>query len=211
MPDDVDSPEVAGSTGGDLTTAFGVIRGKQYADAHGLRYDDQPEDPRASFVQFATTPSGDVLFVGVLSRNSDGDYKVGRTKAVLVRLDPKGKLRWRRELTAKGFLDYGGGKVAVTSDGGCVVQVASYVHPGRHPVVRLVRLDAKGKILWDRRFRGSGGVESPIGDRFELLPDGSVSITGRYYEDRYERVKHTWKGRVDAQGQIVLDQVDPEG
>jgi hypothetical protein len=209
VPDDVDSPEVAGSAGGDVKIAQGVILGKQYADKTGLQYVDFKVDPTAAFEQFVVVPGGDVCLIGILSGNSDSDYKPGRTRPVVARLDPAGKPRWRQVLVKKGFLDYGNGTVAATPDGGCVAQIPSYVHPGRHPVTRLVKLNAKGKVLWDHPFRGDGGPQTPLGDRFELLPDGSVSITGRSYDDVYGKQKHDWKAVLDPNGKVVSDEVSP--
>lgn len=209
VPDDVDSPEVAGSAGGDLKIAQGVTIGKQYADKHNIRYVDYKVDPTATFEQFVVAPSGDVFLIGTLSGNTDYDYKPGRTKPVVARLDPTGKPRWQKVLVKKGFLDYEGGTIAATPDGGCVAQIISYVHPGRAPVTRLVKLDAKGKVLWDHQFRGDGGPKTPLGDHFELLPDGSVLITGRYYDDVNNTQKHDWKAVLDPNGKVVSDEVSP--
>ncbi|MFY0562395.1 hypothetical protein ACN28E_01020 [Archangium lansingense] len=209
VPDDVDSPEVAGSAGGDLKIAQGVVLGKQYADKHALRYVDYKVDPTATFAQFVVAPNGDVLLIGTLSGNTDSDYKPGRTKPVVARLDPTGKPRWQKVLVKKGFLDYEGGTVAATPDGGCVAQIVSYVHPGRPPVTRLVKLNAKGKVLWDHQFRGDGGPGTPLGDHFELLPDGSVLITGRYYDDVENKQKHDWKAVLDPNGKVVSEEASP--
>ncbi|MFL5351070.1 MAG: hypothetical protein ACJ8AN_00415 [Archangium sp.] len=209
VPDDVDSPEVTGSAGGDLKIAQGVVLGKQYADHHGLRYEDFKVDPAATFGQFVVAPSGDVCLIGTLSGNTDDDYKPGRTKPVVARLEPTGKPRWQKVLVKKGFLDYEGGTVAATPEGGCVAQILSYVHPGRYPVTRLVKLNAKGKVLWDYQFRGDGGPHTPLGDHFELRPDGSVLITGRYYDDVYDKQKHDWKAVLDPNGKVVSDEVSP--
>jgi hypothetical protein len=152
------------------------------------------------------TKGGDVFITGTLSENTNNDYKPGRTRPVVVRLDPKGKARWERVLVKPGFFDYEGGGVAATPDGGCVTNILSYVHPGRYPVTRLVKLDAAGKTLWDHQFRGDGGPETPLGDRFELLPDGSVAITGRYYYANKEK-PHAWKAVVNPNGKVVSGEV----
>jgi hypothetical protein len=209
VPDDVDSPEVAGSAAGDLNTVQAVVLGKHYADTHDIRYSSFVDEPTATFAQFIRTKSGDVLFAGTLSANTDGDYKPGRTRPVVVRLDPKGKPRWQRVLVKKGFLDYEGAHVAATADGGCVAHISSYVHSGRHPVTRLVKLDANGKVLWDHQFRGDGGPGTPLGDKFELLHDGSVAITGRYYDDVEGKKRHAWKAVLDPNGKVVSDEVSP--
>lgn len=204
VPDDVTSPEIDGGSGGDMKVAQGVVLGKQYADANHILYEDRKEDPNASFSQFVVNKTGDIFLIGTLSENSDGDYKVGRTRPVVAKLGPDGKPKWQRILVKKGFLDYEGGQVAALPDGGCVADVVSYVHPSSHPVTRLVRLDANGKVLWDYHFRGG---RQRIGDRYELLPDLSISITGRLYEggDKYR----PWKAVLDKNGKVLSDEVAP--
>jgi hypothetical protein len=209
VPDDVDSPEVAGAAAGDLGTVQAIVLGKHYADTHGIRYSSFVDEPAATFAQFIRTKSGDILLTGTLSDNTDDDYKPGRTRPVVARLDPNGKPRWQRVLVKKGFLDYDGARVAATADGGCIAHIMSYVRSGRHPVTRLVKLDAKGKVLWDHHFRGDGGPKTPLGDTFELLPDGSVVITGRYYDDVEGKQGHSWKAVLDPNGKVVSDEVSP--
>ncbi len=209
VPDEVDSPDVTGVSGGSVSRAMAIVLGKQYADALGLRYEQHEEDPNATFSNAALATNGDVCVTGILSGNSDGDYQVGRTKPVLARLDPAGKERWKQVAVKKGFLDYEDLGVAATPDGACVFAISSYVHPARHPNSRLVKVDAKGKVLWDWVSPGGGGAQHRIGDRFELLSDGSVQITGRWYEQPGDKGQHAWKAVIAPNGKVVADEISP--
>lgn len=209
VPDEVDSPRLAGTSEETVRTAQGIALGKRYAETHGILIRDvRVEDPSKTFAPVVVTTSGDVLLLGTRTENTDGDYQVGRTRPVLVRLNPQGKLHWERVLTRPGFLDYEGGSLAATADGGCVVHVISYVHPARNPVARLVKLDASGKTLWDTRFKGDGGKDSPLADRCELSPSGAVTLTGRITLAAEEQQRQ-WKAVVDANGKVLSDDVAP--
>jgi hypothetical protein len=50
-----------------------------------------------------------------------------------------------------------------------------------------------------------GGPRTPLGDKFELLPDSSVAITGRHYDDVEGKKGHAWK----ANGKVASDEVSP--
>jgi hypothetical protein len=207
VPDDVDSPGTAGASPDEVKTAQGVVLAKLHAGVNKIEVNMDPEEeartPRPSFAPVVVTASGDVLFAGTRSGNSDGDYKPGRTSPVVVRLDPSGKKRWEVAFPKKGFLDHTGARVAATADGGCVAQIFSYVHPGRYPVTRLVKLDAKGKTLWEHQFRGEGDLDTPLADHVEFLPDGSISLTGRIYPA--QNVKKPWTAVVSGSGAVLSD------
>jgi len=102
-------------------------------------------------------------------------------------------------------VDHTGARVAATADGGCVAQVLSYLHPGRYPVTRLVKLDGRGQTLWDLHFRGDGDLDTPLADQVELLSDGLISLRGWIYPAR--NVKKAWTAVVSAGGKVVSDVV----
>ncbi len=207
VPEEVDSPALEGVSDAELKLAQAAVTGQAYADAHKIQYSvNAPRNPNETFTQFNTAPNGDILLIGTYSDNSDGEWKPGRTRPVVVRVGLNGKKKWERVLTKPGFVDYTGAAVAVTPEGGCIANVMSYVNPGRYPVTRLVKLDAAGKVVWDHQFRGDGTVDSPVGDKYEFRPDGSVAITGRIAlaDEKKER---RWLGIIDADGKVVTDEV----
>jgi hypothetical protein len=207
LPDDVDSPAPAGTSPEALRRAQGVVAATQHAAASrielGLDPAEEAATPAPTFSPVVVAPGGDVILTGTRSGNSDGDYKPGRTTPVVVRLDAAGRKRWEVSLAKKGFLDHTGARVAATADGGCIAQVFSYVDPGRHPVTRLVKLDAKGRTAWEVRFRGDGGLDTPLTDRIEQRPDGTVALSGRIYPER--DVKKAWSAEVSPEGKVLSD------
>jgi hypothetical protein len=164
---------------------------------------EEARTPAPSFSPIVVAPGGDVLFTGTWSANTDDDYKPGRTKPVVVRLDPAGKKRWEVSLAKPGFEEQTGARVAATADGGCVAQLYSYVRAGRYPNTRLVKLDAEGKTLWELQFRGGGELDTPLADRVELLPDGSISLAGRIYPAK--NVEKKWTAVVSGAGKVLSD------
>jgi hypothetical protein len=207
VPDDVESPAVAGTSPEALRRAQGAVAARLYADQNRIQLSIDPAEeartPAPSFSPIVVAAGGDVVFTGTRSGNSDDDYKPGRTKPVVVRLDPSGKRRWEVVLAKEGFLDHTGARVAATADGGCVAQIFSYVNPGRYPNTRLVKLDAKGKTLWELQLRGGGDLDTPLADRLELLPDESISLGGRIYPAR--NVEKKWRAVVSAEGKVLSD------
>lgn len=208
LPDDVDSGTVAGASAAEVSTAKGIVAARLHADAKGLQVNDDPRtgDPQETFASVAVNPAGDAFVLGIRSGNSDGDYKPGRTTPVVLKVDAAGKLKWERPLGKKGFVDYEAGGVAATADGGCVVHVMSYVSAGAAPVVRVVKLDAAGRVQWDFRFRGAGGLNTPLADVTQLLPNGHVALSGRLYPAK--DVKKAWSAELDPKGQVVFDRVE---
>jgi hypothetical protein len=207
VPDDVDSPATAGTSPEELRRAQAVVAAWRLAGPGKIQLHVDPADeartPAPTFSPIVVAPGGDVLFIGTWSGNSDYDYKPGRTKPVVMRLDPAGKKRWEVSLAKPGFEEHTGARVAATADGGCVAQVYSYARASGSPNTRLVKLDAKGKTLWELQFRGGGGLDTPLADRVELLPDGSISLAGRIYPAK--DVEKKWTAVVSGAGKLLSD------
>lgn len=208
VPDEVDQDAVAGAAAGAVSVAKGVVAARAQAAALGLEVRDDPRtgDPKQTFAGVSVNAAGEAFLLGIRSGNSDGDYQPGRTTPIALKVDAKGKLAWQRPLPGKGFTDYEAGGVAVLPDGGCVVHVLSYVAPGGYAVTRFLRLDAKGKTLWDYRFRGAGGLNTPVADRVQLLPSGGVHVEGRVATAK--DVEKKWSAELDAKGKVLFDRVE---
>ncbi len=211
VPPDVDAPTVEGGAGGSLAKAEAVALGKQYAHEQHLLYSQTREDPAATFSTAVATSGGEVCVAAVQSGNSDGDYKPGRTQAVVARLDQKGQPRWRRTLTKAGFLDFEGGLAAPAPDGGCYFSFAAYVHPGRHPNTWLFKVNSAGHTVWSYLSKGNGGAKTQLGDQLALRSDGSIEITGRWYEDAEDKVRHSWRALISPAGALLSDEISPVG
>lgn len=147
---------------------------------------------------------GGFVVVGTRADYPEGQYQVGKSRPVVAKLDGAGKKSWERSYRTSGFLDYEGASAIELPDG-YVVYVLSYVHPSRGAVVRLLRLDRQGEIVWDRRFRGQGGVNTPFAQYVQLVGD-KLLLDGHMYKDKTETA-YGWKGILSLEGKIEKDEV----
>jgi hypothetical protein len=154
------------------------------------------------------TADGGFLVVGTRSDNRPGDYKVGRSRPVVIRLDASAHPLWERAYKKRGFLDYEAGSAAETPDGKFVVYLLNYVHPSRGSVTRLLKLDSKGGVVWERQLRGTGamGSQTPFPQTVELRKNGDLFLKGHIYLDRSETA-YGWEGVVDGNGKVKVDKV----
>jgi len=148
---------------------------------------------------------GGLLVVGTRSDNKPGTYRVGKSRPVVVKLDPAGHKVWERAFKKAGFLDHEGAS-AIEVEGGFIVYILSYVHPSRGSVTRLLKLDVDGKILWERQLRGNGGDHTPFPQTIELTSKGTLVLKGHIYLDRSETA-YGWDGEVDGKGKVLVDRV----
>lgn len=161
------------------------------------------------FAPILILEDGGALVVGTTSSLPEGArFEAGNSTPVAARLDPSGKLLWQTPMKAKGYRDYEGGSAVRTADGGFVVFVLSYVNPAHGAATRLVKLSAKGKVLWDCRFPGNGGPHTPFADRLRRTERGTFLLEGHVYLDKTETA-HAWTGEVSADGRILRDEDGP--
>ena len=163
------------------------------------------------FAPILVLPDGGSLIVGTKSDTPPGGkYTIGKSHAVAIRLDARGKRVWEKKFDKKGFRDYEGGGAAQTADGGFIVFALSYVHPARSAVSRFVKLDAKGKLVWERQLRGDGSLNSPFPSQLvQLMPNGSIALFGHVYTDAKYRAASPWQGEIDSSGKLVIDKAGP--
>jgi hypothetical protein len=206
VPDRLDSASVAGASTNRIRLLEGIGLGRAYLEETGLDY-DAPDarigNSAETFAPVVVARDRDILAAGTRDDAVGNEYIVGATHPIVARLDPSGKARWSVDLKKADFPDSRAGAVAATPDGGCVVYVAAFPHHQLSPIVRLVKLDAAGRKVWDMNFRGSGGPGTPVADSLELLANGHVAVTGHIYLRKDER--RAWTGEVDGNGVIVSD------
>jgi len=150
------------------------------------------------------TRDGGFLVVGTRSTSPPGRYQVGSSRPVVVKLDAKGSKVWEHAYPARGFLDYEGGS-AVEVEDGYIVYILSYVHPSGGSVVRLVRIDRDGEVVWDLRLRGDGRAGTPHPQTFQLR-QGKLFMEGHIYKDASETA-YGWRGTVSLDGKVLSDDV----
>ena len=81
----------------------------------------------------------------------------------------------------------------------------SYVHPARGAVVRLLRLDRKGGVVWDLKLRGQGKENTPFAQNVRLQR-GQILLDGHIYKDSSDTA-YGWKGSVSLDGKLLSDEV----
>jgi hypothetical protein len=155
---------------------------------------------------FIRTKDGGLLIVGSRSLNKPGRYRVGRSWATVVKLDSSGRVRWRKTLRRRGFLDYEGASAVETPGGDLIGYVLAYVHPARGSVTWLLKYDARGRRKWQRMLRGKGRAHTPYPQTLQLLKNGDLLMKGHIYLDRSSRAYH-WTGKVNAKGKVTQDRV----
>lgn len=150
------------------------------------------------------TSDGGFVVVGTRADYPPGKYQVGKSRPVVAKLDASGAQVWEKAYRTTGFLDYEGAS-AIEVDGGYVVYVLSYVHPARGAVVRLLRVDRSGGVVWDTRFRGQGRENTPFAQTVRLH-QGVLVLEGHIYKDSSETA-WGWKATVSLDGKVLSDEI----
>jgi hypothetical protein len=156
------------------------------------------------FAPIVLTGDGGFLVVGTREDFPGGKFQVGKSRPVVAKLDAAGSLTWERAYRTTGFLDYEGASAAELEDG-YVVYVLSYVHPARGAVVRLLRLDRKGGVVWDLKLRGQGRENTPFAQDVRLH-QGQIFLDGHIYKDSSDTA-YGWQGTVSLGGKLLSDDV----
>jgi len=176
---------------------------KTKLDMYGY-HDHRVGNVEGWFAPILLTSDGGFLVVGTRSSSPAGKFQVGASRPVVAKLDANGQRKWEHAYKAPGFLDYEGAS-AVEIDDGYVVYILSYVHPARGAVVRLVRIDRTGKVVWDLRLRGQGREDTPFAQTARLV-GGQISLDGHIYKDASDTA-YGWQGAVSLDGKLIRDEV----
>lgn len=155
------------------------------------------------FAPIVANEKGEALAVGTTSdRPEDAPFQAGKSHPMVLWIDSSGKLLWKRSLrSGKTFLDYEGGSAVATPDGAFVVFILGYVHPGGGGTARLVKLDRKGKHLWE--WTAPLGKDARHPDSLQLLPSGTILMKGHVGTS-----STPWIGELDARtGKLLRDEV----
>ncbi len=142
----------------------------------------------------ARLPDGDVIMVG----HTRSAFNLSDDVQVL-RLDPAGGLRWRREFGGRGTdRAYA---VAVAADGGALVAGHTRSQGRGGSDVWLLRLDAQGQLQWQRTFGGNGNDRA----RTVIATLDGGSLVGGFTRSRGDRAGDAWLLRLDAQGELLWE------
>lgn len=135
-------------------------------------------------------------------------FAAGRSEPLAVKLDAAGALQWERSLRRKEFVDYEFGDATETPEHDLVVGFRCYVHPGRNPVYRFLRLAPSGSIVWDVLLRGTGGTYTPQLKTARLTERGSLALEGLIYTGGGPH-PNQWRGEISRDGKLLSDRVGP--
>lgn len=159
---------------------------------------DQANNRQGHFAPVVAAPDGGLLLVGTRVR-----------KPLAQRLGPTGDVLWQRDLDTRGCRESEAGSAVATADGGFIIFVLAYPESNLSPRTRLIKLDGKGRIVWDWLGPGRGGRDTPLADSLRLSQSGGVDLVGHVYasDSPDPRVAHTWRGEVDAKGKLLRQEV----
>lgn len=119
-------------------------------------------------------PDGGLAVVGY-----NGSRGAGAIYAWVLRLDADGRLLWEKEFPAQATPQ---GKIlpalydiAALADGGLVLAGQTKSESGEDVDALVVRLDAKGDVVWDKTYSGPHDEEA---SSIVVLPDGGFAAAG---------------------------------
>lgn len=135
-----------------------------------------------------STPSGDVFVAG--SRVTDV------RRAMMGRYTADGSLRWIREYLSPGMTD--GEVIRRTSDGGLLIGGDGAFVKGKARDVFLLKLNAAGKLLWQRIY---GGQRADVPLDIASLQDQSLLITA-YTQSFGSGGLDIWAFHADSHGNV---------
>jgi hypothetical protein len=155
------------------------------------------------FAPIVANDQGEAFAIGTRSElPEDAPYQDGKSHPYAIWVDAKGKVVWERSLrSGTTFLDYQGGSAVATPDGDFIAFVLCYVGAGSGATSRLVKLDRRGRVIWE--WTSPIGKEARFPDELRLLPSGTVLMKGHLGTSRTP-----WVGELDARtGRLLRDDV----
>ncbi len=155
------------------------------------------------FAPIVGNEEGESFAIGTRSDlREDQPYQAGRSHPHALWVDAKGKVVWERSLrSGKTFLDYEGGSAVATPDGAFIAFILCYVKPSAGAAARLVKLDRKGRVVWE--WTSPLGKDARFPDELQLLASGTVLMRGHLGTSRTP-----WVGELDARtGKLLRDEV----
>jgi hypothetical protein len=155
------------------------------------------------FAPIVANDKGEAFAIGTTSdRPEDAPYEAGTSHPYAIWVDARGEVVWKKSLRGgKDFVDYEGGSAVATPDGAFIAFFLCYVEQRISPASRLVKLDRKGKVVWDWTSRT--GKDSRFPEQLQLLPSGRVLMKGHVGSSQMP-----WVGELDARtGKLVRDEV----
>lgn len=158
------------------------------------------------FAPIVANDKGEAFVIGRTSDlPEDAPFEVGKSQPFAIWVDARGKVVWAKSLRrGKVFLDYVGISAVATPDGAFIAYMQCSIDPRRNEASRLVKVDRKGRVVWDWTSRM--GKDAPFPEQLQLLPSGRVLMKGHVGSSRLP-----WVGELDARtGKLVRDEVESQ-
>jgi len=155
------------------------------------------------FAPLVANGKGEGFAIGTRSDLPEGaPFQEGKAHPYAVWVDARGKVVWEKSLrVGKRFLDYEGGSAVAAPDGTFIAFMLCYVTPSSIPISRLVKLDRKGRVLWE--WMSPPGAEARFPEELQLVGEEVVRMTGHLGSSRTP-----WAGELDAKtGRLLRDEV----
>ena len=142
------------------------------------------------------TTDGGFVIAGHTKSKGSGEWDM-----LILKLDAQGRLLWDKTFGGsdwdKAF------SIAQAADGGFVAVGFTYSKGAGKADVWAIRLDAQGKLLWEKTF---GGQESEFGYSVTSTIDGGFVIVGSI-ESKGAGKADVWVIRLDVQGELLWDRI----
>jgi hypothetical protein len=155
------------------------------------------------FAPIVANDKGEAFVIGrTRDLPEDAPFEAGESHPYAIWVDARGKVVWEKSLRGgKVFFDYEGGSAVATPDGAFIAFFLCYADPRTSPASRLVKVDRKGKVVWDWTSRI--GKDARFPEQLRLLPSGRVLMKGHVGSSQTP-----WVGELDARtGKLVRDEV----
>ena len=196
--DDLFNAAVAAPEGGFLLVGYTESRGVGKSDGWAIRLDGRGNKlwertfggkKYDVFAAAVAAPEGGFLLVGY--SRSEG---AGKADAWAIRLDEKGGRLWKRTFGGSSWDE--ANAVAATADGGFLLAGgASSMGAGKSDGW-AIRLDGKGRKLWERAF---GGIYGDVFEAAVATKEGGFLLAG-YSSSKGAGITEAWAIRLDGQG-----------
>jgi hypothetical protein len=151
----------------------------------------------------AGNAQGEAFVIGTTSDlPEDAPYRSGTTQPYAIWVDAKGKVVWARSLrSGTTFTDYQGAGAVATPEGDFVAFVLCSIGPHGGAYGRIVRLDRRGRVVWD--WTSPVGKNARFPESVQLTESGIVLMKGHLGTSQTP-----WVGALDVRtGKLVRDDV----
>lgn len=195
-------------------TADGGLALAGYSGAAGTRKDDMwiiGLDTQAKVRWNAAIRSNADDAANALVQTADGGFVLAGSRksptnerdvhALVVRLDARGEVLWDHTIDdSMGEAN----AIAQTGDGGFALAGWSDAGLTGHAIPRVIRLDAQGKVRWERHFQGA---QRGVANAISPTADGGFVVAGWTEYDHASPVRNqvAWVTRLDGAGKVLWE------